>query len=96
MASCQVNYEGGKQNGSWSLVGATSSLDAFVIDVATGAIYTTRDLDYEARSLHNLVVEYRVPPSENSLFVPLVAVTDVTVVVEDANDCSPLFQAPME
>lgn len=77
-------------------MGAAASLSAFTIDGATGAIRAIRDLDYEAHSSHDLLVQYRIAPTNYSLSLPVVAVTRVTVKVEDVNDCTPLFQTDLE
>ena len=96
VANCRANYEAIKQNGTWSLVGSTTSLNFFLIDPTSGVVYATRDLDYEERSSHDLVIQYRVSPSESELFAPLVAITHLNVIVEDSNDCAPFFQTPLE
>uniref|UniRef100_A0A158R7Q9 Cadherin domain-containing protein n=1 Tax=Taenia asiatica TaxID=60517 RepID=A0A158R7Q9_TAEAS len=96
IAGCKIISEAENQGGTWSLVGASASLSAFKIDGATGAIRAIRDLDYEAHSSHDLLVQYRITPANHSLSVPVAAVTRVTIKVEDVNDCTPLFQTALE
>lgn len=94
VVGCQVTSDSDvTQTGVWSLVGAASSLNFFMIDSTSGSIFATKDVDYEAETSYDLLVQYRIPStSENGHFVPLVTGTRVTVPVEDVNDCNPAFQ----
>ncbi|CDS40649.1 fat cadherin tumor suppressor [Echinococcus multilocularis] len=96
IAGCKINSEAERQGGTWSLLGTTASLSAFAIDGATGAIRATRDLDYEAQPSHDILVQYRIAPTDRGLSVPVVAVARVTIKVEDVNDCKPSFQTDSE
>ncbi|VDM31294.1 unnamed protein product [Hydatigera taeniaeformis] len=96
IAGCKVNSEAENRGGTWSLVGPAASLNAFTIDGTTGAIHAKHDLDYEAHSSHDLLVQYRIDLTNYSLSVPVAAVTRVIIKVEDVNDCAPIFQTDLE
>ncbi|VDD74274.1 unnamed protein product [Mesocestoides corti] len=95
VARCQLT-NGSSVAGTWSLLGARDSLSSFIIDPQTGVIHATRQLDYEAQPSHDLVVQYRVSPSDTDLRAPLIAVSRVSIEVEDVNDCSPVLQSDLK
>ncbi|KAL3320321.1 Protocadherin Fat 4 [Cichlidogyrus casuarinus] len=84
-ATCRLaDYSARYSNQQWSLYG--DDADSFSID--RGQIHAFRPLDYETKSSHRLIVEYK---AWNGSALAMYAYTEVHIPVLDVNDLSPKF-----